>query len=111
MSCHYAYFILLLQLQSIVNMASNTTIIDNQDQFDHFYSQTTESKDNNNSQIETLIITNAEVSNDQLENLRKHLINLKDLNYTIPAKEGVDDDDEEDSDEGACRCCRNDRYE
>ncbi|KAL9559439.1 hypothetical protein PS6_000761 [Mucor atramentarius] len=84
-------------------MASNTTVIGNQDQFDHFYSQTTESKDNNNSQIETLIITNAKVSNDQLENLH--------LNYTIPAKENVDDNDEEDSDEGACRCCRNDRYE
>ncbi|GAN10462.1 hypothetical protein MAM1_0358d10003 [Mucor ambiguus] len=89
-------------------MASNTTVIENQHQFDHFYSRLTESKDKY-SQIETLVITNAKVSNDQLENLRKHLISLKDLNYTIPAVE--DNDDEEDSDEGACRCCRNDRYE
>ncbi|KAL9553889.1 hypothetical protein MBANPS3_003061 [Mucor bainieri] len=97
-------------IQSITNMASSsTTVVENQYQFDHFYSQLTESKDRN-SQIETLVITNAKVSNDQLENLRKHLINLKDLSYTIPAVED-DHDDEEDSDEGACRCCRNDRYE
>lgn len=90
-------------------MASSTTVIENQQQFDHFYSHITESKDKN-LQIETLIIINAIVSNDQLENLRKHLINLKDLNYTIPSEES-DNDDGEDSDGGACRCCRNDRYE
>ncbi|KAK4520683.1 uncharacterized protein ATC70_006561 [Mucor velutinosus] len=90
-------------------MTPSTVVIENQQQFDHFYSQLEEYKDTT-SQIETLVIANAKVSNDQLENLRKHLINLKDLNYTIPAVEHSDDD-EEDSDEGACRCCRNDRYE
>lgn len=90
-------------------MVSTTTVIENQHQFDHFYSHITESKDEN-LRIETLIIINVKVSNDQLEILRKHLINLKDLNYTIPAEEDGDDDGE-DSDEDACRCCRTDRYE
>lgn len=110
MPCYSAAFYTSLQPQSIINMTSNTTVIENQQEFDYFYSQITESQDKH-SKIETLVITNAKVSNDQLENLRKHLINLKDLNYTIPVEQDDDDDDEEDSDAGACRCCRNDRYE
>lgn len=91
-------------------MSNTTTIIDNQPQFEQFYSQITENKDNSNSQIETLTITNVKVSNDQLEVLRKYLTNLKDLNYSTPAEDNDEEDDEED--EGAsCRCCRDDRYE
>jgi hypothetical protein len=89
---------------------SNTTIkIDSQPQFEQFYSQVTETKDNINSRIQTLTILNVKVSEDQLKVLRKHLTNLKDLNYITPTEDDEGDDD--DSDEGACRCCRNDRYE
>ncbi|KAG2201489.1 hypothetical protein INT46_010105, partial [Mucor plumbeus] len=88
---------------------SNTTItIDSQPQFEQFYSQVTETKDNINSQIQTLTILNVKVSDDQLKVLHKHLTNLKDLNYITPTEDDEGDDD--DSDEGACRCCRNDRY-
>lgn len=91
-------------------MSNTTTIIDSQPQFEQFYSRITENKDNINSQIQTLTITNVKVSKDQLEVLRKYLTNLKDLNYSTPTED--DDGEDDDSDEGAsCRCCRDDRYE